>query len=256
MLGTSAQVMPCVRGGLHAAEPVSERQWFLHLLGGWKLTRGTETVVVPKRLQRLIALLALSGPMARVRLGPALWPASTDARAANSLRVALWQASHTLPDLLADVRDPIALHEDVAVDVHNVYRLMDRAETGPASSVPVVPTRLQESELLPDWYDDWVIGEQERLRARRVQTLERLAADYLARDEPERALDCAQGATDLDPLSETSHQLVIESHIGAGNYVVARRAFETFRERVRTELDVEPSPRMRHRLESLRVMAA
>ncbi|MGD6980000.1 MULTISPECIES: AfsR/SARP family transcriptional regulator [Citricoccus] len=210
--------------------------------------------MVHRRLQRLIALVALSGAMSRIRLAKTLWPGSTEERAANSLRVALWQLSHSLPELLADIRDPITLHPDVAVDVDELTLAVDRIEGSPVRLPHVDPVRLQAAELLPDWYDDWVFPEQQRFRDLRIQILERLSEACLADGDHCRALDFVQAAAELDPLRETTHQLLMECHISAGNHVIAHRVFDSFRDTMRRELDTEPPGEMRRRLDSLRVM--
>ncbi|MDO5499476.1 MAG: BTAD domain-containing putative transcriptional regulator [Propionibacteriaceae bacterium] len=230
----------------------NDQEWSLRLLGGWSLAYGGRPVAAQGRPQRLIALLALRGPTSRVQLRQLLWPSSTPSRAANSLRVALWHISHTFPELLADVHDPISLSADVTVDVHELFRLIDRVESGQDPLTHAEPLRLLAAELLPDWYDEWIVAEQERLRARLLRALERLADEHLATGDYRQALDCAHGAVQLDPLSETSHQLLIECHIGAGNYVIAHRTFNRYRDRMMRELDVEPSPRLHRHLSTLR----
>lgn len=255
MFGPSHRSIPKSRSSYPAGES-ADGYWRLRLLGGWSLSRGDEIFQVHRRLQRLIAAVALHVETPRARLAQALWPASTQQRAANSLRVALWEVSHTLPNLLADVRDPVSLHESVSVDLRGLARLIQQIEREEPLAMPVDPGRLQAAELLPDWHDDWVIQEQERLRGLRIEALQRLGAAHLNRGNPGAAMDCAQAATELDPLGDRAHRLLVDSHISSGNYAVAYRTFDDFRDRLRRELDVEPSFRMLDRLEALRALGA
>ncbi len=46
-------------------------------------------------------------------------------------------------------------------------------------------------ELLPDWYDDWVLAERETLRLRRIAALEHLADELLGRGRYAQATEAA-----------------------------------------------------------------
>jgi len=99
-------------------------------------------------------------------------------------------------------------------------------------------------ELLPDWYDDWVLEERESLRHLRLLALEAAANTLIgARSYPEAAR-AAIAAVRADPLRESSTRLLIRAYLAAGNLAEALHQFRAFRLRLARELGLEPSPQM------------
>ena len=78
-------------------------------------------------------------------------------------------------------------------------------------------SRQLEGDLLPDWYDDWLEIERERLRQLRVHALEHLGEHALRRGRFGAAIDRALAAIAADPLRESAHRLLIRAYIAEGN---------------------------------------
>jgi len=100
---------------------------------------------------------------------------------------------------------------------------------------------LKPGELLPDWYDDWVLQERERLRQLRLLALEAAGERLLETGRRSEASIVALAAVCADPLRETAYRLLIRSHLAAGNLAEAVRQFGIFRARLWRELGLEPS---------------
>jgi DNA-binding SARP family transcriptional activator len=99
-------------------------------------------------------------------------------------------------------------------------------------------------ELLPGWYDDWVLPERERLRQLRLHALE-VSADRLAREgRYGEAVQAAYAAVHTEPLRESAHRAVVRVHLAEGNVVEAVRAYRDFRDRLVHELGVSPTMQM------------
>jgi DNA-binding SARP family transcriptional activator len=218
--------------------------WELRLLGCWQLLGNGDPAVVGSRQQRLITALALMGPRPRTYLAGLLWPESREQQAAGSLRATVFKVRHQLPGLLADTLEPVGLAPSVAVDIRSLRRRAELARTG-ADLELGLDELLYTAELLPGWYEDWIIFEQERLRALRIATLEAIAGQYLDRDEPDAALAAARQAAAMEPLRESAQVLIIRAQIQAGNTAAAHRTLEEFRRRLRDELGLEPSVRLK-----------
>jgi DNA-binding SARP family transcriptional activator len=113
-----------------------------------------------------------------------------------------------------------------------------------------------QDELLPGWYDDWVLFDRERLRQLRLHALEEAARAYLCSQQYGRALQSAIAAMRAEPLRETPHRLMIEVHLSEGNAYEALRVYHAFHDLVRRELGLSPSPHMQDLLtQALRVGA-
>jgi DNA-binding SARP family transcriptional activator len=214
---------------------MTETTWTLNLLGCWQLRRLGQPVRVGSRQRRLITALALLGPRPRTAIAGLLWPDSNDRQAAASMRVALWHVAHELPGLLRDAEDPLTLGPTVAVDFHILQHSLTSAHEQP---VPLEDLRT--AELLPGWYEDWVIDEQERFRQLRVMALDRAAEWALAAGDAETAETAAMAATNLEPLRESSMILLIRAELAAGNINGAQRSYRRYRILCRDTFGQEP----------------
>lgn len=96
-------------------------------------------------------------------------------------------------------------------------------------------------ELLPDWYDDWVVAERERFRQIILRGFNGLVPRLVARGRPEEAIDIGLHAVRLEPLSETSHQSLIAAYLAAGDRASALRQFRQYAAILRDELGLAPS---------------
>ena len=85
------------------------------------------------------------------------------------------------------------------------------------------------ADLLPSWYDDWVIVERERLRQIRVHALEELSRRLAAGHRYGDAIDAALAAIAADPLRESAHRRLIEAHLAEGNVSEAIRQYADVR---------------------------
>src|SRR5207342_205718 len=109
-----------------------------------------------------------------------LWPDGSEAHAHGSLRTAFFELRRPGYDLLRVVDSRAFLAPDVVVDLDELMSLvgMIRAHERTAA-LPAVETDLLEEELLPGWYDDWFVAQQDRHRDLRIDTLERLCQAQL-----------------------------------------------------------------------------
>jgi DNA-binding SARP family transcriptional activator len=219
----------------------------VRLLGGLSLTCGDRPVEVPPGSRRLMAYLALHpGGVDRRQAAGVLWPTVSDARAAGNLRSALWRLQQVgCPVVRAD-HARIDLQDGVVVDVLELERWAGRvfAGTATAADLAVAPSPVIESELLPGWYDDWVLAVRDRLRLRVLHGLEALSGLLRDAGRPREAVEAVQAAVIAEPLRESGQRALIEAHQAAGDWVAARRQFDAFRILLRREIGVEPSPEL------------
>ena len=200
---------------------------------------------LPRGVQRLVAHLCLSHGPTRTATAGHLWPDVPEDHAHASLRSALWRLNKAAPGLIEASGGALRLAADVRVDVRDLTDWARRAIALPTGCDDVVvPDAALLGDLLPGWYDDWVLLERERLRQLRMQALEAVAARLAVLDRHCDALEAAYAAVRAEPLRESAHRTVVRVHLAEGNAAEAIRAYELFRTMLADELGVTPTEQM------------
>jgi DNA-binding SARP family transcriptional activator len=214
------------------------------LLGGFRVDTPTGTIDVPVSAQRLVAFLALQErPVPRRQVAGTLWPDVDDERSGAALRSTLWR-SRRCGDLIAASRDTLRLRPAVEVDAVRLARyasvLVDELVGRMATSGVPADVRF-DRELLPGWYEDWVVEERERLRQLMLRALAALVPALIAAGRSDEAVGLGQQAVRLEPLSETSHQSLIAAYLAVGDRARALRQFDEHASLLLAELGLAPS---------------
>ena len=218
----------------------------LSLFQTWKLRRDSCILHVAARQQRLITALAIHGPRPRSYLVGLLWPESCEARAMESLRVSMHLVSRQVPGLLVNGGAELSLSDLVDVDLHRVRSCMrELSQSGVDGKAASSLNLLREAELLPGWYDDWVLFEQSRLRQDRLHAFHIIGRESLARGDFEIALEASEAALELEPLYESAVGLLIQAQRRQGNNAAALRAFEKYRAKLNEDMGLGPSEAVR-----------
>jgi DNA-binding SARP family transcriptional activator len=214
------------------------------MIGGFRLSQDGCALQLSSGAQRLVAYVALQPrTVGRDQAAGALWLDAREARAHANLRSALWRIRREADGLISAENGTLALGSDVAVDVRTI---LDRARAlFTDSAVDDVDLGLFAGELLPDWFDDWVLAERERVRQVCLHGLDRLAALFLARKQYPQAIDAALLAIRVDALRESSQRVLLEIHLAEGNRSEAIREFERYKALLWEELQIEPSRNLR-----------
>lgn len=236
----SLTVMPSLDEARAAARPSTVR---LRLLGTFRLEVDDTLVHVSLGTQRMLALLGLRGRMSRPRLAGTLWPETTQAQSLTNLRHVLWRLQCCVPRhvLVTAAGVELQLADGVQCDVVRLEDGARRLWSGQWDLISEEDLRSAVSELLPDWGEDWVIGDRERLRQLHLHVLDAYAHHLLAAGRFGPALEVALTALASDVLRESAHRTVIEVHRAEGNVAEARRALDRCRKILQGELGVPPS---------------
>jgi DNA-binding SARP family transcriptional activator len=217
----------------------------VQLLGGFQLRVGGKVVHLPLGAQHLIALLALHGTLVRRPLvAGTLWPEKGDGRACANLRSSLWRVGQVSPHLVICYDGVLGLSPSVSVDVGEMEaqarRLLGETACDDAD-LDIAPLRY---DLLPDWYEDWVLLDRERIRQIRIHALEALCARLATLERFSEAIDAGLEAVAAEPLRESAHLTLMQAHQAEGNWCEVLRAYDHLRRVLLSELAVEPSPRV------------
>jgi DNA-binding SARP family transcriptional activator len=237
---TSSPLRPNARAARRfegASEEVS-----LRLLAGFGLEVAGTGVRIPAGAQRVVAFVALhERPVLRAYVAGALWLDCPEARAAGNLRSALWRIHRRAPCLVEADPRTLRLGRSVRVDFRDTEALARAQLSG--SSAPISPRALA-LDLLPDWYEDWVLIERERFRQLRLLALESRCECLAAAGRFDEALEAGLLAVGGEPLRESAHRALVRVHLADGNAAEALRQFRLCRRLLREHLGVDPSPRM------------
>lgn len=173
-----------------------------------------------------------------------LWPECLDDRAAGNLRSLLWRLKGTSADLILAENGGLRLQPTIKVDVDALNNWAARMIGGTTvrSDLSLEWLEYDCNDLLPGWYDDWVIFERERLRQRLLHAFETLSTRLAEASRFAEAIEAAMAAVRLEPLRESAQRVLIQAHLAEGNLVEARRVFGGYSIQILAELGVQPSP--------------
>jgi len=201
---------------------------------------------LPTGAQRVLAYLALHDrSVTRISMAGTMWPDVSDHNASSSLRSALSRLDSSSSQAIRMASAGLRLADNVTVDLRSsqalAQRLLDpKMEISDADLVHDAVTSLS-SDLLPGWYDDWVVSEAEDWRQLRMNGLEVQARALTDRDRWAEAAGAARAAMHAEPLRESGYATLIRIHLAQGNQSEALRVFEHYRRFLFSELGLEPS---------------
>lgn len=223
----------------------------LTLLGGFELLCDGEHVALSTSAQRLLAFVALrERPLQRSYVAGSLWLDSPEERAAASLRSALWRLHSCGIQLVRSEGPQLSLDPGVVVDLREAEQSAHRALDRTNGDLEVDASELS-GDLLPDWYDDWVVYERERFHQLRLRALDALCGRLVDAGRLDGALEIGLAAVADDPLRESSHRGVVRVHLADGNIAEAIRQYRLCRRLLNEQLGVEPSERMKELVRDL-----
>ncbi len=223
----------------------------LRLFGGPFVVRDGRRYEIPEGSKRLLVFVALHPTRVERRYAAScLWPDGTERRAVGNLRSALWRLNRAHIDVLHADKYSIMLRDGVLSDVHALASWAAHIIGGNwhENDLDVVSLGPGVLDLLPGWYDDWVLMERERVRQRMLHAMEALSHALVQTGRCAEAVEAALIAVSAEPLRETAQLALLEAHLAEGNWVEGRRGYEAYRSLLAEELRAEPDPLLRRML--------
>jgi DNA-binding SARP family transcriptional activator len=223
------------------------------LLRGFELLADGDPVALPVSAQRVLAFLALQGrPVQRLYVAGALWLDASETKANASLRTALWRLGRVAYRLVDASATHLALAEGVEVDLTEATTVAEAAIGGAPEALDRTALLARAGDLLPDWYEDWVLIEREHFRQLRLHALEGLCEQLTAAGRFAEATEAGAAAVKAEPLRESAHRALIRTFLAEGNTGEAIRQYHRFHELLERQLGLEPSQLMEDLLAPLR----
>jgi DNA-binding SARP family transcriptional activator len=216
-------------------------QWRIELFGGLRVASG-ERVITRFRRHKTGALLAYLAcfrhrSYPREVLFELLWPECDPNAGRHNLNVALSSLRHQLQPpgvppgavIVADrasVRlNPAAVTTDVAefeAAIQSASRAQSSTERIQRLTDAVERYR---GALLPDYYENWILFEQQRLSESFFEALRELLIHLTQAGEVNRALGYALRGVSVDPLREEAHRDLMRLYVAVGQPDAALRQY-------------------------------
>jgi class 3 adenylate cyclase len=223
----------------------------LTLLGGFRahVDPGTPLAFPTRKAQALLAYLAMpAGPAhSRDKLASLLWGNTVETTARTSLRQTLYALRRSLADAGAPPLrvdgDVVSLDPDaVTVDVAEFeQRVADGAPSALADAAALYQGGLLEGLAVQEAaFEDWLLGQRERLHELALGALGRLLAHQRASGATEAAIQTALRLLALDELQEPTHRALMQLYVETGRRSAALRQYQTCLANLRRELRTEP----------------
>ena len=208
----------------------------------------------------LLAYLAINrGKHTREFLSGLFWSEYEQAKAFSNLRRTIWELHQVLGEewLLAD-RETVELNPgaEIDLDLASFLDLLTRSRqsSDPAYRIPLLTkaAALYRNHFLTGFslkdsypFNEWAYAVSEELRHQLAEVLARLAEDYCALDQAEKAIPHARRLISLEPLNESAHRQLMEVYLQAGQPGAALKQYQTCEQILRKELNLDPQPETR-----------
>lgn len=219
---------------------------------------GAPVQINSRPAQSLLAYLIINAGRAfrREKLAGLFWPDTSDENARNNLRQALWRVRKSLE---ANTGEPLFLVDEITVafNASAEYRLdvieLETAIKDDISLPRLIDTvSLYEGELLPGFYDDWIVLERERLNAVFEARMGMLISRLVEHQNWLEAIEWGERWISLGGAPEPAYRGLMMAHAARGDLSGMATAYRRCEEAMRNDLGLAPSESTRSLFEQLK----
>jgi WD40 repeat protein/DNA-binding SARP family transcriptional activator len=222
----------------------------VNLLGQFEVQKDGVPILIPSRpAQSLLAYSILTAGVAhrREKLAGLLWPDSSEDNARSNLRQALWRVRKALnynspPEQSYIISDNFTVefnpNSNYWLDVYDLER--QAKSTNSTDQLKEILT-LYRGELLPGFYDDWVMLKRERLQAVFEREVERLLEQLKVEQHWEEILEWGEHWLAYGQNPEPAYRGLMYAYSMLGNQSKVAYTYDRCVKALRDDLGVEPS---------------
>lgn len=225
----------------------------VRLLGQFSLQRDGKPLEIPSRpAQSLFSYLILNPEVShrRERLAGLFWPDSLESSARNNLRQALWRIRKSIEDenhqYITSDRFHVAFDPDSETWLDVDILMQELEENAPVEEWVAV----YKGELLPGFYDDWVVPERERVRIAFEQRGEKLLAHLEQRSRWNELLDWGENLIARAGALEPAFRAIMLAYFELGDSAKSVATYQRCVEALE-DYGVEPSVETKQLLERI-----
>lgn len=230
-------------------------------LGQFRVEINGQPMEIPSRpAQSLFAYLVLNAGRVhrREKLAGLLWPDSTDENARAYLRQGLWRIRKALETNDTSWQDYLQIDEISVSFGRELETFLDadlllQNKAGEAWSIQelVQRVRVYAGELLPGFYDEWIILDRERLKSAYDQKM-RLLLDQLEADQRwEDLLEWGERWIGLGHVPEPAYRALMLAHAMQGDPTAVSAVYQRCQKALSEELGISPSNELRDTYQQL-----
>jgi WD40 repeat protein/class 3 adenylate cyclase len=240
----------------------------LWLLGQFDVrVDGKRTVLGSRAAESLLAFLVLNPGTAhrRERLAGMFWPEMPDENARGNLRHHLWRVRKALtspqsldPARAQSPRSDCILADELTIAFNSeadywldVAQLARPAAPDASTSDLISSLTLYRGELLPGFYDDWAALERERVQGLFETRMQELLERLIGEQRWLTVLEWAERWIALGQTPEPAYRALMIAHAAQGDMSKVALDYERCVERLREDMEVEPSADTRALYETL-----
>lgn len=221
----------------------------IRLLGKFEIRLDDQPIEVSSRPARLLlAYLVLTRAVnhPRDRLAGVLWPDSSETNARKNLRQALWHLRKAIDDTYFSA-DASSIAFNTASDHWlDLGLLEDKADQDLEAEVSVY-----EGELLPGFYEDWILLERDRLNAAYERKMQHFLTQLVNEQRWQDAVEWAERWIAQGHVPEAAYRTLLFAHAAMGEISKVEAVFQRCLEALRDQIGVEPSKETQDLYQSL-----
>src|SRR6266516_3043119 len=219
----------------------------IRLLGQFDVRNDGKRVVISSRAgQSLLAYLALTAgtPHRREKLAGMLWPDTSDENARKHLRQELWRirkAISTQQPTAADylIADEFTLTFNPEADYWFDVAQMERPSHDLQSLISNLS--LYQGELLPGFYEDWILLERERIQTIFESKMEQLVEQLVVAERWTAVQEQSERWLALGNTPEAAYRALMLSYSARGDMAKVGSIYQRCVDELRDQFGVEPS---------------
>jgi DNA-binding SARP family transcriptional activator len=230
----------------------------VRLFGKFDVRQAGKPVAIASRpAQSLFAYLVLKAGTAhrREKLAGMLWPDSLEETARDNLRHALWRVRKAL-DSAASTRflhaDDLGIKFEASPDYWLDAAAMEKLGENATADDLIAILSAYQGELLPGFYDEWVVLEREHLNSVFEHHMARLMSLLQEGKRWLDILDWAERWIKLGQKPEPAYRALMLAHAAKGDMSKVAAVYERCVKSLR-EFGIEPSEQTRALYERLKV---
>ncbi len=236
----------------------------VQLLGGFNLTYNDQEIKA-LRAERLILLLSYlflnsEKPIPRKQLAFTFWADTTEEQARTNLRNLFHHLRKAFPEIdtfLEIEGQTVQWKSDAAIelDVAEFKSALAKAKNTKDDSTRIAHFKeainIYRGELLPGYYEDWVLSHREEVHQSYLTSLSQLAKLLENSRQYEEAIEVTNRLIRSESLNESAYQLAMRLHALNDDRAGALQAYHACVTVMRRELDMEPSEEIKTLYEQL-----